>query len=104
VLAIRPNVCSILKFVTAWQFKGLIKTAHTSPYLFSGTPENWVMAGLPALSKGGNGGRGRSAFFIDRSIISNAIVDQDRLETNLLQLFAHPQNSEWFSIISIVIF
>jgi len=25
---------------------------------------------------------------------------QDQLETNLLQLFVHPQNSEWFSIIS----
>jgi len=32
------------------------------------------------------------------------MVDQDRLETYLLQLFAHPQNSERFSIISIVIF
>jgi len=29
---------------------------------------------------------------------------KDRLETNLLQLFAHPQNSEWFSIISAIIF
>jgi len=26
------------------------------------------------------------------------MVYQDRLETNLLQLFAYPENSEWFSI------
>jgi len=29
---------------------------------------------------------------------------QDRLETNLLQTFANPKNSEWFSIISVIIF
>jgi len=29
---------------------------------------------------------------------------QDRLETNLLQLFAHQPTSEWFSIISAIIF
>jgi len=29
---------------------------------------------------------------------------QDRLKTNLLQLFVHPENSEWFSIISIINF
>jgi len=28
------------------------------------------------------------------SIIGNFMVYQDRLETNLLQLFGHPQNSE----------
>jgi len=28
------------------------------------------------------------------------MVYQDQLETNLLQLFAHTQNLEWFSIIS----
>jgi len=33
------------------------------------------------------------------SIIGNFIVDQGRLETNVLQLFAHPENSEWFSVI-----
>jgi len=32
------------------------------------------------------------------------MVYQDRLETNLLQLFAHPENSEWFSVISGIIF
>jgi len=32
------------------------------------------------------------------------MVDKDRLGTNLLQRFARPQNSEWFSIISAIIF
>jgi len=32
------------------------------------------------------------------------MVWQDRIETNLLQLFAQQENSEWFSIISVVIF
>jgi len=27
-----------------------------------------------------------------------------RLETNLLQLFVHPEDSEWFSIIFVIIF
>jgi len=34
------------------------------------------------------------------SFIGNIMFDQGRLETNLLQLFTHPENSEWFSIIS----
>jgi len=32
------------------------------------------------------------------------MVYQYRHETNLLQLIAHPENSKWFSIISVVIF
>jgi len=32
------------------------------------------------------------------------MIYQDRLATNLLYLFAHPENSEWFSIISAIIF
>jgi len=32
------------------------------------------------------------------------MIYQDRLETNSLQLFARTQNSEWFSIIYIIIF
>jgi len=31
------------------------------------------------------------------------MVYQDRHETNVLQLFAHPENSEGFSIISVII-
>jgi len=29
---------------------------------------------------------------------------EDRLETNLLQLLVHPENSEWFSIIFVIVF
>jgi len=32
------------------------------------------------------------------------LVYQDRLETNLWQLFAHPQTSQWFSVVSGIIF
>jgi len=32
-------------------------------------------------------------------IIGNFMVYQDRTETYLLQLFAHPETSDWFSII-----
>jgi len=28
---------------------------------------------------------------------------QDQFEANLLQLFAHTQNSEWFSAISVIV-
>ena len=31
-------------------------------------------------------------------VVMPLMVYQDRLETNLLQLFVHPENSEWFSI------
>jgi len=41
---------------------------------------------------------------LHNSIIGNFMICQGRLVTNLLQLFAHPQNSEWFSIISVNIF
>jgi len=36
--------------------------------------------------------------------MGNFMVYQDRVETNLLQLFAQQENSEWFSVISINIF
>jgi len=38
------------------------------------------------------------------SFMGNFMVYQDQLETNLLQLFGHPESSEWFSIISVIIF
>jgi len=38
------------------------------------------------------------------SIVGNFMVYQDRLRTNLLQLFKHPENSERFYIISAIIF
>jgi len=36
--------------------------------------------------------------------MGNFMVYQDRIETNLLQLFAKQENSEWFFIISVIIF
>jgi len=38
------------------------------------------------------------------NIVSNFTVYQYRIETNSLQLFAHPKNSEGFSINSVTIF
>jgi len=32
------------------------------------------------------------------------MVYQHRIQTNLLQLFAHPDNPEWFSEISVITF
>ena len=37
-------------------------------------------------------------------IIGDSMVYQDRLETNLLQLFARPENLQWFSTFSGIIF
>jgi len=37
------------------------------------------------------------------SIIGIFVVYQSRIETDLLKLCAHPENSEWFSVISVVI-
>jgi len=38
------------------------------------------------------------------SVVGNYMVYQNRIETNMFAAFAHPQNSEWFSIISVIIF
>jgi len=38
------------------------------------------------------------------SIIGNFIIYQDRIETDLLKLCAHPENSEWFPVIYVIIF
>ena len=51
-----------------------------------------------ALSKGGQGGQ---KCLSHNSIIGNFMVYQDRLESNSLQLFEHPENSE-FCIIFII--
>jgi len=34
---------------------------------------------------------------LHNSLIGNFMANQDWLETNLLQLFGHPENSKWFS-------
>jgi len=38
------------------------------------------------------------------SIVGNFMVDHDRLETKLLQLFVHTGNSVYFSMTSFIIF
>jgi len=38
------------------------------------------------------------------TFIGNFIFYQDWIETDLLKLFAHPEISEWFSVISVIIF
>ena len=37
-------------------------------------------------------------------IIGNFIVYQDRIGRNLLKICVHPENSDWFSIISFITF
>jgi len=41
---------------------------------------------------------------LHNNIIGTCMVYQYGIETNLLQLFAHPEISERFSIISVIIF
>jgi len=57
---------------------------------------------LPALhfQKGSNGVK----VSFHNSIVCNFMIYQVRIETNELQLFSDPENSEWFSIISVIIF
>jgi len=54
----------------------------------------------PPFERGGQ--RGHKCLLT--SIMSNFMIYQHQLETNLLQLFAHTENSEWFSIISVISF
>jgi len=67
-----------------------------------GTPERGWMTG--ALSLPLESGETGEQVHLHYSIISNFMIYQDRPERSLLQLFAHTYNSEWFSIISIIIF
>jgi len=41
---------------------------------------------------------------VTKRIIGDFIVYQDRIETVLLKLCAHPENSEWFSVMSVIVF
>jgi len=76
---------------------------HQTCSLRTGTPESGGIAwALPPLTfqKGVTG----AVVPFHNSIIGNFMVYQARIETNFLQLFAHPENSEGFSIISLIIF
>jgi len=55
----------------------------------------------PALAKWG---QWRQWCLFDDNILGNFMVYQEWFETKLLRLFAHPENSEWFSIISVIVF
>jgi len=59
---------------------------------------NYMPRYLP-FRKGSNG----ADVSFHNNIIGNFIVCQDRIETDLLKLCAHPENSEWFSVISVII-
>jgi len=48
------------------------------------------------------GARGAVPFY--ENVIGNFMVYQVLIETNLLQLFTHPETSDWFSIFSGIIF
>jgi len=67
--------------------------------LWPGTPENGNIASH-ALLKGKTGAE--VPFY--NCIATNFMVYVDRLEANLLQLLAHQENSECFSIYSVFIF
>jgi len=65
--------------------------------LYPGMLESEDISPLP-FHKGG--ATGAEVLF---SIIGNLMVYEDRVETNLSQLFVHTENSEWLSIISNII-
>ena len=46
------------------------------------------------------------SWFIINSLFDNNIISNfmDRIETNLLELLEHPETSECFSVISVIIF
>ena len=46
----------------------------------------------------------RAAVPLYENAIGNFMVYLDRIETNLLELFAHPEISDWFSILSGIVF
>ena len=73
---------------------GQLSSKYIGPKIWSNISENL------AFQKRSTGAEVR----FHNSIIDIFMVYQDRIETNLLQLFGHPENSGWFSIIPVVIF
>jgi len=59
------------------------------------------MGALPLVLKGGQRGW---RYLFHNSMVGISMVYEDGFYTNLLQLFAQQENSEWFSIISAIIF
>ena len=58
---------------------------------------------MPTYLPFGKGTNGADVYF-HNSIIGIFVVYQNQIETDLLKLCAHLENSEWFSVISVVIF
>jgi len=79
-------------------------TAHLRWNTDRGVDKRWIFGGGEISRDTGNGVHdgGRGDFY--KSIIGNFMVYHDRIETKLLELFAHPETSEWFSRISGIIF
>ena len=71
--------------------------------LWTGTPEREEMTGHFPLTFHSNGGREEVPFH-NNSNIGHFMIYKNRLETNLLHLFAFPENSKWFSIIFVIVF
>ena len=66
----------------------------------AGTEVHYGGTAPPTFERGATGAQ----VPLHTSIISNFMIYQDQFEANLLQLFAHTKNSEWFSIISVISF
>ena len=94
------NACS--RTPTAWVGQPL----HSISQFFqtqAGTPEQGCITGhCPhwPLKVGSTGAK----VPLHKSITSNFMIYQDRLDKKLLLLFAHIWNSEWISIISVISF
>jgi len=62
--------------------------------------ERWHDEGTALSKKGAK--RAEASFH--NSIIGHFVVYKDRIERNLLQQCGHPENSEWFSVVSVIMF
>ena len=103
---VQPHTCACImcilsSFVINWQCRRIDHNGTHKPVsvLPPGTPEYGGISPLP-FQKRGNVGGGTFSWQCHRQFM----VDQDWLETNLLQLFSHPEKSEWISAISGTIF
>jgi len=86
----------LLPALRVLQLDGFLLALCYAPLLFGYIQGRRGHCPLPFEKEGGG------AF--NNNIIGHFMVYQDRLKTNLLLLFAHPEKSEWFSLISVIIF
>ena len=94
----------ISRFVINWHFRRTVHYGSHKPVsvLSPGMPQigSWQGHCLCSFKEGAMG----AGVPFHNSITGNLIDYQDRLETILFQLFAHSENLEWFSIISVIVF